>query len=505
MGKELFAAALSTLLAGACCATPAAGGDGGGAAGPGATSGGSSGGGTTGGGSSGGGSGTTGSSSGGPPTQAELCDFVWQGLARYGDLVSLAQRTPPTGAHCPTPSADETLVLQAETQAAQAELVTLSEPAGGWPQGLGPSACSDPSSLPSTVARALSASLAAGRLSWDAAAAASCAQGMTASGYLGDLLSLDAGAAPPAWVAQTIGTDGGSGPCFRIVQGQLRQGESCTVDFDCASGLFCKGVCASDGGSGVCQPLVPIGASCAMGDECAQSGSCGGSPPTCSASGSSSGGPGDGGPGDPCQSAADCQSCLSCGFLADGGLGCVALGVNGTSCGADSECGAPYLYCGVGGSCVPALVVGRAGCVASSSQSCFQGWCEPLSDGGTVCAPPSGDGGPCISDLSCTPSGGSLLGPSPQQWCLGADAGVLGSCAPLPGAGQPCAEGFQCATGATCSQGNCVPQSSGGQSFNLCQVSSSGSPGGCAGGSSLLLGLGGAMALSERRRRRRRG
>ncbi|MHB1847087.1 MAG: hypothetical protein ACYCWW_19870 [Deltaproteobacteria bacterium] len=518
-----FAAIAVALFASACCRSPVSEGDGGAGTGGGATSGSTAGGGSSGnggstGGSTGGSSGTTGSTGGGPPSEAELCAFVWQGLARYSLLAELSGAQSPSGSYCQAPSPAQQAVAAAAQQALQAELVTLSAPDGGFGSGSGPSSCNDPASFPSQLAQALSASLAAGRLRWNGGAAATCQTGMAASGFLGASFGFDAGAggAPPAWVGETIGVDGG-GPCYDILQGQVTQGQSCSLDFDCQSGLFCKlGGTSSlpPCGGGSCQPFIAIGATCGAGDECAAGGSCAAG--SCVASGPS-GSSGDGGPGAVCNTNADCQACLSCSFSGSTNSStCVALALAGAACTADYQCASPFLYCSGGGQCTPSPVVGQTGCLASSSQGCYLGWCEPLSDGGTLCAAPSGEGGACANDQSCAGQG--------TDYCQGADAGLLGSCAPYPGPGQPCV-GFSCGPGAycdttsmtcgaslgrgaacqlgsQCQSGNCTGGQCQAPASSLCQITASSSPQGCAGGVSLLLGLGGALALWDRKRSR---
>ncbi len=473
-------------------------------------------GGTSGGGGSSGTGSTSGSAGGstsgttsGMPTQAQLCNWIWQGSARLEyllvDSFAGSKLRPPTGPYCPTPTASQANAIGFVNGYLAQQIQTLGAPDGGWPDGSGPTVCDDPTSGQSQLAAAIEASLAAGRAVWNGDDAATCAQGMQQSQYLFLAVGSDGGFPGDVDVGMPDG-----GPCFQILEGQVAQGGGCTFGWDCASGLYCRPGGATSC-AGVCAVPVADGQPCGIYDQCVSGDSC--TSGTCTASGNGSGGSGTGAPGAPCTSSSDCQGCLSCSFGQNGGV-CTALGLVNSACASDSDCVAPLLYC-KSGSCQPAGVTGETGCVPGSDNACLFGWCEPTAGGSGACVDSSGLGGPCLDASSC--SSGICSGADP-------DAGTLGSCASAPGKGQPCgaADGFACGSNLYCDtgSGSCQPTLPAGaacanalacQSLS-CVEGQCASPcvAGCASGcndgpgASLLLGLGGAAAIERRRRRRRR-
>jgi hypothetical protein len=410
----------------------------------------------------------------GPLTASQICLALWAGeqrLAVLEELPLVQLLSAPQGTYCPAPTSEQLTQLTQQTNALAAELLTLAPPDGGWPDGSGPSICDNPATALDGLPAQIADSISTGRASWNAQANSTCAAGMLLSNDLLAYAYGDGGSFPGE--AQTLGTisDGG-GPCTQILEGQVPNGGSCVYPFDCAAGLYCQSTGADGSCAGSCAPLVVAGAPCGPLDECVGTLSC---------NAGFCGGP-DAGPvpsqggdvGSTCTVNGDCQPCLYCEPAQGMGFSvCTTFGLLGATCGADYDCGTPWLYCEpTTHSCSPAATLGGACTATSSDYACLDGWCNGIS-----CQPMSAAGGPCSATVSsclenlycaqpvptisgtCQPfpalgepcgvtQGLSYECDDPNLYCnTAADAGV---CASLPGQGSPCTPAFQCATGTTC-------------------------------------------------------
>jgi hypothetical protein len=404
-----------------------------------------------------------------PPTEAQLCQWLWAGNSRMLGLVEDSVLTPATGPGCPAPSAAQAQ-LYGQGLALAAQIFALDA---------GSSDCNLPDSGDSQTAAQIAAWLADGHLEWSCEAAEACAQVSTNTAQA-DLAALDAGLCP------------------QILSGTLSSGSSCTSNWECRTGLYCR----SNGdscGAGSCAVPVALGDACGDSDQCAgqascENGLCVATPPTPL-----------GALGAACADAG-CQGCLLC--VNDS---CQAVAA-GASCTTDDECPGPLLYC-ERGACRPSHTLGDdGGCVVSDLSSCLESWCAPGPDGGAgSCAPLSALGGPCLSTDDCDSAGVNCVVPNGQ---------TLGTCAAGFAAGEPCPDDAVCAAGLFCdgTSVTCQPQKTAGASCGSnsdcqsgnCSQGSCGSPctgnpdEGCTslGSVSQILALGGAMALGKRRRRR---
>ncbi len=140
---------------------------------------------------------------------------------------------------------------------------------------------------------------------------------------------------------------------------------------------------------------------------------------------------------------------------------CGAPGAIGTTCLAAGDC-APTLVCPPSGQCAAPLGEG-ATCTdyhqCGDGLTCVAGTCATAPTIGGACA--SQD--QCGADLGCgrTPEARTCDDPDPQGGActdgscalgLGCSATTM-TCAALPGAGDPCLDGFACAAGLTCADG----------------------------------------------------
>ncbi|HUB05593.1 MAG TPA: hypothetical protein VMB50_01255 [Myxococcales bacterium] len=402
----------------------------------------------------------------GPPTAAEICQWLWAGSTRFGLIFfdpALLAASSQAGPYCPSPTPVQKAALAQQAAALAPEILSLTPPDGGWPDGSGPNVCDDPTSAVSTLAAQIAQAVATGGAAWNAHALTECAQGLAQSGDLVAYLE-DAGGSFPG-EAQVFGADGG-GPCYQLLQGKVADGGSCLFGFECAGGLYCRSTGAGGSCAGNCAPLVRPGGACGPLDECAGNVSC-----VADLCGGPDAGPTHtGAPRAPCTSSEDCQSCLLCNPLT---LQC-QTGLATASCTGDYDCDTPLLYCGgPDAGCLPAVTVGEP-CAASGSASCLDGWCDPIA---LVCRPISALGGPCASSADCLagycrgataavdgtctpfPATGQLCGAPPLSYdCADPGdycnlVGVQGTCAALPGLRQPCAAG-ECAAGLYCGAGD---------------------------------------------------
>lgn len=183
----------------------------------------------------------------------------------------------------------------------------------------------------------------------------------------------------------------------------------------CADGL---GVCAPGDSGAICTALPGDGAECAYG-LCAPGLACT-TAGTCGAPGAI---------GTTCLAAGDCAPTLVCPPSGQ----CAAPLGEGATCTDYHQCG-DGLTC-VAGTCATAPTIG--GACASQDQCGADLGCGRTPEART-CDDPDPQGGAC-TDGSCA------LG-------LGCSATTM-TCAALPGAGDPCLDGFACAAGLTCADG----------------------------------------------------
>lgn len=234
----------------------------------------------------------------------------------------------------------------------------------------------------------LSASIAKGRITFDASAAQSCASAVQQA--IGPKL---------CWDKILTNRSGrslfSSPPCSTVVTGLQAQGSACAQDYECKDGLTCVGW--TSGSDGACQSPPAVGQPCGAG-------------------------PTDGGgtfsidygfgSHPPCASGAYCA----------GGT-CAAQGASGASCAGDLEC-QPGLtchngQCGTGG---PSPQNGA--CLYK--QDCQEGLFCAAQDAGSIgtCQPRETTGG------ACTQFGDQCKGA-----CAAPDGSAVGQCAAICGSG----------------------------------------------------------------------
>lgn len=206
----------------------------------------------------------------------------------------------------------------------------------------------------------------------------------------------------------------GPGPCRTwLVQLPGPQGQCASSALRCADGSACV-----DGKCGATPAAV--GAACQGAGGCASL-VCQASSGTCIAAKSA---------GDGCSGDSDCPLLHRC---ADGK--CAAPVQAGQACQASDHC-APTLACS-GGKCAAA----PKSCTPSSDCGAGGGC---LGEVFNSCQPKLAQGKACLQDSQCDDS----------TWCDPASQ----TCAALPSAGQPCANGVRCAAGLGCGDaGTCEP------------------------------------------------
>lgn len=178
--------------------------------------------------------------------------------------------------------------------------------------------------------------------------------------------------------------------CEGAIAGQIAEGDACSLNLECASGLYCDTGLACPG---TCEARLAEGAACAdLDGECATGLSC--TNQVCTA---------PPGLGDECTD-------LSCGL--------------GTQCSeASMTCVAITHDAGEGDACDPVEGVMCAGALACVGEAVDAFVCRPRVAVGAACFP--GIPNPCVADALCSST----------------EAGTEGVCEALPGAGQPCREG----------------------------------------------------------------
>jgi hypothetical protein len=264
----------------------------------------------------------------------------------------------------------------------------------------------------------LSAAVASGKVTYDAAKARQC---------------LDEIAARTC----TELTQRLSETCDQVAEGSVETGGECAFDFDCKGRAFCK---LDAGCPGKCSALGAAGAGCSDDDHC--------------------------------------QDGLVCGSNS----ACVKPGAENEACGGgvEPEC-APTLFC-VGaeaatktaGSCKPVSQVFakkagescsyKDGTLCAPELSCVYDAQPPASG---KCAAKVASGAACkrLSVPSACPEG---------EYCDGSGASADGTCKAKPGPGKPCAKALGddvCAAYSRCEGGTCVElQDNGGpcQSSDVC-------------------------------------
>jgi hypothetical protein len=236
--------------------------------------------------------------------------------------------------------------------------------------------------------------------------------------------------------------------CQEMIVGRQDAGQPCHVRQACGGGNFClvsavcPPTCEALGGPGApCSPQAPCG-SVPLIDGGNLYLSClhdGGGFPTCEVA-----------PLYTCHSAADCEPYQVCRPQGDAGYCALNYVVvpEGATCDVSFPSvpdGGPLRFCAFTDGCVDDPSTGIPTCLPypTLGESCllFQDClgpfaCVPMMDGGEVCAPPGGNGAPCIADgLSC----------------LDFFTCVNGACAPVLDAGAPCeADASACQYYATC-------------------------------------------------------
>jgi hypothetical protein len=270
---------------------------------------------------------------------------------------------------------------------------------------------------------ALARGIAAGRIGYDATAAATCLS-LIGSASCADLYYGDRQRNP-------------ANSCAKVLTGTVAAGGGCYRTEDCAAGAFCD---QTGGCPAKCVAYVAAGGTCGSGLACA--------------------------PGLYYDTAGG--SCV-----------CRTLATQGQSCGGTGEvkC-AESLYCGPGNTCVPYLAKG-ASCQAAQSDTSSSLLCV-IATGQTTgtCGPRAKIGASCGATIGCEPFAACVNGTcaeySPQGgpcgyivsggvydyrgcvdgWCDdGGQTGTVGVCKPYVAVGGSCMSGARCDPYATCSSG----------------------------------------------------
>ena len=199
-------------------------------------------------------------------------------------------------------------------------------------------------------------------------------------------------------------------PCDEVLVGILRPGDDCSVDDECSGAAFCN---MRGGCPGTCTTLLTEGVECEQSDDCGNNLVCSEISDTCNARA---------GPGEACGEG-EAKRCRL-------GLICV------------SEEGAANQ----GGTCKTEreILVGKKGdpCNPQTGDLCDKGlscaFSGPLLDPkDCTCTAPVGSGEPCaLAAPTQCPQGEYCAGTSIEP----ANPSLQGTCTPLPGAGDPCAE-----------------------------------------------------------------
>jgi hypothetical protein len=229
----------------------------------------------------------------------------------------------------------------------------------------------------------ISDAISAGRISYDANAAAACLNAYNSADC--DFTSL----------LQAIST------CQKIFTGKVQTGGACHIDVECANG-FCSGPQA--GCAGTCTAFPAIGDACA-GGRCGPDGTCDSMSQKCVALG---------GKGATCDLlSAPCQTGLDCVTVGSSST-CQPPGAEGQPCGFSFSTPACQsgLYCD--GDTQTCLRPVESGGACNSNSSCdgglvcviagnaTSGTCQPIHDIGQHCEP--GDHSGCASDATCDAS-----------------------------------------------------------------------------------------------------
>jgi hypothetical protein len=245
--------------------------------------------------------------------------------------------------------------------------------------------------------------ITAGKARFDENSVAACLAAMT---VLGQRCALGAGIGPPLPDA-----------CNTIVVSTALVGETCEL---AGEGLaFCgtegQGVCLPEARAVTCTSLPGDGTACLLG-LCAPGLVCNGT--TCAARGNLNA---------PCETQVACQDGLVCGPAKQ----CVAPLAAGVACDANAQC-QEGLACDQ----KKCTALAELGDECSGPQTCgAERSCGPAPET-RVCTDPDTEGEPCEAN-TCAVG-------------LACASSTANTCAALPGADEPCLDGFYCAQDLTC-------------------------------------------------------